>query len=131
MFKIVPHTKPLNHVRWTIIYLLCIILSLMFAPVGKANNECVHDHARIGYWESVRLLPGQVAEVKDDTLTLITRDSLETKVTELKLVADTQYIEQKNGLSCKVARTVLTTHKGMFIVAYCQWCFQVYQITKM
>ena len=28
----------LNHVRWTLIYLLCILFSLMFAPIGKAND---------------------------------------------------------------------------------------------
>ncbi|MEW6126717.1 MAG: hypothetical protein AB1757_06740 [Acidobacteriota bacterium] len=28
---------PLNHTYWKIVYLLCILLSLMFAPVGKAE----------------------------------------------------------------------------------------------
>lgn len=29
--------KPLNHRRWKLVYLLVILLTLMFAPVGKAD----------------------------------------------------------------------------------------------
>src|SRR5215212_7226150 len=38
MIRIVPHTKPLNHRMWTLIYVLTILFSLMFAPYAKGET---------------------------------------------------------------------------------------------
>ena len=38
MIRIVPHTKPLNHRLWKLIYLLAILLPLIFAPTAKGND---------------------------------------------------------------------------------------------
>jgi hypothetical protein len=52
--RIVPHTKPLNHRLWKLIYLLAILLPLMFAPTSKSNDttkvkqrEVVEYHDRL------------------------------------------------------------------------------------
>lgn len=49
MFKIVPHTKPLNHRLWTLIYLLAMFLGLMVGPVFGNEIQKVKPIDRIEY----------------------------------------------------------------------------------
>jgi hypothetical protein len=47
--------RPLNHRRWKLIYLLTILLSLMFAPIGKADITQPKTQERVEYhWPALQ-----------------------------------------------------------------------------
>jgi hypothetical protein len=54
--KISIQNKPLNHRRWKLIYLLVILLTLMFAPIGKADiTNTVTRSERVEYhWPALQ-----------------------------------------------------------------------------
>ncbi len=54
MIRIV--NKPLNHRRWKTIYLLVILLTLMFAPIGKADitNKVTHSERVEYHWPALQ-----------------------------------------------------------------------------
>lgn len=124
--------KPLNHKRWTLIYLLTILLSLMFAPYGHSQTlDCNHEPS-IEYFDNMRTLPGYVTQLEGTEVTLKTADKHAVVVRTFHLTDHTEFYTEKAMQAHSVDRTYFESHKdGCWVVRYCAHCRVAFKMIRM
>jgi len=125
--------KRLNHKRWTLIYLLSILLSLMFAPHSHSQSiDCQHDDTSIEYYDNMRTLPGAVTDLQGTEITFQSRDKYVVVTRTFHLTDSTRFFIEKQMQATPVNRTYFDKHHdGFWVARYCAHCRAVFLLIKV
>ena len=116
--------------KW--LFLFAILATLSFPLHAQVTTDCNHDDQTVRYWESVRMLPGHIARLEGNDLTLKCADKYEVRAITFHLTDNTTYVELKDGEIHKLKKMIVEDGgDGLYIVTYCTYCRSIYQITKV
>ena len=93
--------------KW--VYLAALLLGTLIACEvhGQVTTDCNHDAQTVRYWESVRMMPGHIASLEGNDLTLKCADKYEVRAITFHLTDNTSYVEIKDGEVHKLKKMIV------------------------
>jgi hypothetical protein len=109
---------------------LSVLWSILATPAQTA--DCRHVSNTVGYYDGLRAIVGNVSDLRERELTLVSKGKDQVAVRVFHLTNSTDYYKKTDTTIHRLEFSFLRDHRnGLWCVMYCYYCRQVYAVTKL